>query len=264
MEFFIYNKNFLFIAILLILAATFNVNAENEYVPGEIIVEFTNNATEQQVKNVINSHYLQWKEGPFFVQISSLRAYIQIPKEIIDDFSLRDALVKEIINKDKEMYGKMSILVSSWPVSFTYIEKYGGIVLIVLFNNTATERNIRNLIDSFKDLGILDIVSENSSAATIHLWGVVKVPVGEEQLWITTLKKEPLVKSAGLNFKITQNAEPTTQSKDSSPVITTIPISQGTKQYAETDRSLITLIFVGLAVVGLVAFFSMRYQRQKN
>ncbi len=260
-----------------------NVNAESKYVPGEIIVEFLNTTTEQQVRNVISSRHLQWKESsPVFVQTSAFRMYVQVPQEVIADFSKRDTLSKDIVNKDKEINVDKPILVSAWPTSFTYVEKYGGTVLVILFNNTATEVGARNLIGAFKDLKIVDMIPENSTSATIHVWGVVKVPVGEEQSWITTLKTEPLVKSAELNFitevandnvvvpptptkkptPVVPNVEPTTRSENPSPPTTPVPITPDTEPYTPNGKSLVALVIAGVGVIGLVIFLVVRRQRK--
>lgn len=275
-------KLFLLLAITLTFTSTLSVSAESGYVPGEVVVEFPNTATEQQVRAVISSHNLQWKEGsPIFVQTSAFRIYVQVPQEVIADFSKRDALSKDIVDKDKEVNTNKSILISAWPTSFTYVEKYGGTVLVILFNNTATEEKVRSLIGLFGDLKIVDLVPDNTTSATIHVWGIVKVPVGKEQAWITTLKTEPLVKSAGLNFiaEITnedvvnsvpkktslptiENVKPAIQPEESYSLATSVPVTSDTKPYAGNTRLLVILIIAGVVAIGLAIFLIVRRQRK--
>ncbi|MBN2517959.1 MAG: hypothetical protein JXB14_03870 [Candidatus Altiarchaeota archaeon] len=194
------NGVFILFMILGILLAGFIMVSAKGYAPGEIIVVFQDNAGEDEITNLVESYNLNWKEGyPHFGETSNFKAYVELPGDTIKNLSLIDEISDEIITKDGETHGGDYILAGAYPISLVYLEKYGKALMVIGFNDRATEQKARELIGNFEGLEIKEMmVSESPSKVTMR-WGVVKVPEGEEQRWIETFESELIVKSAELN-----------------------------------------------------------------
>jgi hypothetical protein len=65
--------------------------------------------------------------------------------------------------------------------------------IIIEFYDSVTEEEARDLIESHN-------LTFRTLSFTVGKWGTVIVPEGEEQKWIETLKGEPIVSSASLNY----------------------------------------------------------------
>ena len=163
----------LFIVFSVFVGANF-VNAQ-DYKPGEVIVGFHDNVTEDQACALIKSYGLSF-EGEFEKTFSFwVKVLKGSPKDYIDDLESSDIV----------SWAKWSGNPHGEPGA-KYIE--------VQFNTRATYQTARKLIDSFKDL-------EVSSAIYPPNWLVIKVTEGEEEKWIKTFEKEKIVKYAQLNFR---------------------------------------------------------------
>ncbi len=190
----------MFIILGILLVGATIVNAQ-EYSLGEIIVNFQDNASENEINNLIKSYNLTWKdEYPFFVETDNFKVYVELPEDIMENSSLRSEVSNEIILKDREIYDNDYILTGAWPISFVYLDEYNKSLMVIHFNDRATEQKAVNLINNFEELEIKEIIISEGDSEIIHKWGIIKVPEGEEQIWIDNFESESIVTSAEVNY----------------------------------------------------------------
>ncbi|MEW6380387.1 MAG: META domain-containing protein [bacterium] len=143
-------------------------------VPGEIIVVFIEDATEEDADNLVKSHSLSWRSNFPAMFSYWVKVLNGSPADCIDE------LEKEDIVAWAERRGNPS-------------GEEGASYILIQFNTGATVKAAQELIGSFENLEI-------SSLNMPQKWGVVTVPAGTEQHWIETFKKSGMVKNAEMNL----------------------------------------------------------------
>lgn len=175
------NKIFNIVTVALIFLTSSLVHAQElelgNYVPGDVIVGFHDNVSEEEANALIESYNLVWeshfpKMFSYWVKVSS-----GYPEYFIDDF------IYDLEASDIVLWAKVRGNPEGEP---------GANYILVQFNTSATQETAQELINSFEGL-------EVSSILTAPKWDVVNVPVGQELQWIETFESENIVKYAELN-----------------------------------------------------------------
>lgn len=212
------------IPILLIIASIFlvtNLVNAQDYVPGDVIVGFYDNVTEDEATALVESYGLSWESN--FPKMFSfwVKVLAGSPEYYIDDLESSDiVLLADYRGNPKGEPGAKYILVQ--------------------FNIKAANQTAHQLIDSFDNL-------EVSSSDYGLKWGVVKVPEGKEQKWIETFEKENIVRYAQLN-----GIETLEESGDS---------TEGQQQESVKSDYLYYLILIGILLLIIILFFILRKRR---
>ena len=211
------NKITVLFIVLSVFLVTSLVNAQ-DYVPGDVIVGFYDNVTEDEASTLIESYGLSWESH--FPNIFSfwVKVLTGSPEDYIDDLESSDIVLWADYRGNPQ-------------------GEPGAKYILVQFNIKATNQTAHELIDSFSNL-------EVSSSNYVPKWGVVKVPEGEEQKWIETFEKEKIVIYAELNG-IATIAEPT----DS---------TEGQQQELVKPDYLYYVIPIGILFLIIILFFILR------
>ena len=152
-------------------------NGDSKYVPGVILVGFIEDITEEEANALVQSYGLSW-ESRFS---KSVGAWIKVTKGSPEDYE--DSLEANDLIYWADPFRK--------PFEYDYNTKY----ILIRSNKGVTEKDIRELIDSFENLDILYFGDEPR-------WGEVNVPEGGEEKWIKILKQEKIIKYAELNHYV--------------------------------------------------------------
>jgi hypothetical protein len=158
------------------------VSAEmQEYLPGDVIVGFNDNVTEEEANLFFESYNLEWESH--FPKMFSIWADYKPELKDMEGYNVRNNLSQEIVEKDKEDNRANYIVL--------WAEARGDRILIQ-FNTRATEETADELLSSFEGL-------ETESPYYASKWGVAKVIEGDEQEWIDIFKNESIIRYAELN-----------------------------------------------------------------
>ena len=225
------NKIIVLFIIVSVFIVTNLVNAQDyapdNYVPGNIIVGFYDNTTEDEAIALVESYGLSWE--PLSPKLFSfwVKVLMGSPEDYIDD--LEDSNIVSWADYRGNPQGEADV-------------KY----ILVQFNIRAIYEAAHELIDFFDGL-------EVSSIIYAPIWGRINVPEGEEQKWIETFEKEGIVKYAEL---IGIERIP--------PVISTtepIRLDTSTDQESEKSNYLYYTILIGAVLLLLILFFILRKKR---
>jgi len=180
------NKIFNIVTVALIFLTSSLVHAQElelgNYVPGDVIVGFHDNVSEEEANALIESYNLVWeshfpKMFSYWVKVSS-----GYPEYFIYDFI--DDFIHDLEASDIVLWAKVRGNPEGEP---------GADYILVQFNTSATQETAQELINSFEGLDVSSIVVASKR-------GVVKVPDGSELQWIETFASENIVKYAQLNW----------------------------------------------------------------
>lgn len=165
----------IFFVIVSALLLSGSVSAQG-YVPGEILVGFTDDTSEDEADALIKSYGLTWE--PQFQK--SFSYWAEVENGLLEDH-IKNLESSEIVD---------------WAARRGYPEgEKGASYLLVQFVEDAGDEEARNLLNSLEGISLVEKTSSNNASR----WGVVKVPVGEELKWVDKFSEEDIVRYAELN-----------------------------------------------------------------
>lgn len=160
--------------------ANFKIGQDNKYASGKIVIEFNDDAKDEEIKALMESYKLKWE--PMAPKMMSMWINYKPEASGNEGYNLRQKMCKQIADKDKQLNGKDYIVLWAEPRENK---------ILVQFNLRATKEKTQELIGNFEEL----IVESSDYPPKI---GTVKVADGEEQKWVEIFKKEKIVKNAEL------------------------------------------------------------------
>lgn len=170
---------------LCILLAFTSIAYSDSFVKGEILVGFHDDVNEFQASSLITSFGLSWESK--FPELFGI--FAEYDSEVAEErgFELKTQMANKIMEEDRKLaqYPYTNYLVLN-------VRVVNNGKILVMFNNRATEEQAKSFIAQFEGLKFM-------SFDYAPKWGIVKVPLGEEQKWIETFNREQIVKYAELN-----------------------------------------------------------------
>jgi len=210
------NKKIVFFLVLFTLILFSFVSAspdEINYIPGHILVGFEDDVTVEEVNILVNSFDLDWESHfpdkfSFWVKVLN-----GSPEDFIEDLEASEIVL--------------------WAEHRGNPQDSSSEYILVQFNIFATEQTAMQLINSFDNL-------EFSSINSAPKWGIVQVPIGEEQKWI----------------EVFQNKEGVTYAELSEVALVTK--TNPDKEKPETPNEFYYLIAIGSVVFIIIIFLVLK------